>query len=92
MPAAIASFASGKAVNTVAYQAQSLQNDIAIILYYAFPQIFLDRDRFCNKFCFLYDICDQMFKSTSTFWILNSLNNKNVSAIIFIIIRRKKWL
>ncbi|MDI4751784.1 hypothetical protein MJL81_33625, partial [Salmonella enterica subsp. enterica serovar Anatum] len=40
MPAAIASFASGKAVNTVVYQAQSLQNDSAIILYYAFPQIF----------------------------------------------------
>ncbi|AWD08612.1 hypothetical protein DUU50_05420 [Salmonella enterica subsp. enterica serovar Corvallis] len=82
MPAAIASFASGKAVNTVAYQAQSLQNDSAIILYYAFPQIFLDRDPFCNKSCFLYDICDQMFKSKSTFWILRSLNNKNVSAII----------
>lgn len=40
MPAAIASFASGKAVNTVAYQAQSLQNDSAIILYYAFPRYF----------------------------------------------------
>ncbi|WP_348240552.1 hypothetical protein, partial [Salmonella enterica] len=67
MTEAIARFASGKAVNTVAYQAQSLQYDSAIILYYAFPQIFLDRVPFCNKSCFLYDLCDQMFKSTSTF-------------------------
>lgn len=34
----------------------------------------------------------EMFKSTSTFWILRSLNNKNVSAIILCLSGEKKWL
>ncbi len=70
MRAAIASCASGKAVNTVAYHAQSLQNDMANILYYALPHIFLDAEACCNKSCLLYDILDQLFKDTSTIRIL----------------------